>query len=67
MTTTLSSKFQIVIPKEVREGLKLKPGTKFEVMIYGKRIELIPVGSIKKMRGSLKGMDTTIVRERDRV
>lgn len=67
MKTTLSSKYQIVIPKDVRESLQLKPGTKFEVMIYGKRVELIPVGSIKKMRGSLKGMDTTIVREGDRV
>ncbi len=67
MTTTLSSKYQIVIPRDVRESLKLKPGTKFEVVNYGKRVELIPVGPIKKMRGSLKGMDTTIARERDRV
>ncbi len=60
---TLSSKFQIVISKEVREKAKLTAGTKLEVISFGGRIELIPVGPIKKLRGILKDMDTKIERE----
>lgn len=67
MTTTVSSKFQIVIPKEIRETLQIKPGTRLEVISYGRRIEFIPVQPMKRMRGSLKGMNTEIVREVDRV
>ena len=67
MTTTLSSKYQVVIPKEVRENLRLKPGTKLEVISYEGRVELVPVRPMKKMRGFLKGMNTDIVREGDRV
>ena len=66
MTTTLSSKYQVVIPKEIRERLHLKPGIKMQVISYGGCIEFIPVGAMKKMRGSLKGMNTEIIREKDR-
>ena len=66
MTTTVSSKFQVVIPKEIRESMHLKPGTKFEVISYGGCIEFIPVGPMKKMRGTLKGMNTEIIRDADR-
>lgn len=65
-TVTLSPKFQVVIPKEIREGLNLKSGMRIEMAIFDKHIMLIPMGSIKSMRGSLKGMDTTIIREPDR-
>ena len=66
-TVTVSPKFQVVIPKEMRESLKLAPGQKVQALLYDNRIELIPVRPIKKMRGFLKGIDTTIDRERDRL
>jgi AbrB family looped-hinge helix DNA binding protein len=66
-TVTVSPKFQVVIPKEMRESLKLAPGQKVQALLYENRIELIPVRPIKKMRGFLKGIDTTIDRETDRL
>ena len=66
-TVTVSPKFQVVIPKEIRESLKLAPGQKIQALLYENRIELIPVRPIKKMRGFLKGIDTTIGRETDRL
>jgi AbrB family looped-hinge helix DNA binding protein len=65
-TVTVSPKFQVVIPKEMREALKLTPGQKVQALLYENRIELIPVRPVKQMRGFLKGIDTTIVREGDR-
>ncbi len=66
-TVTISPKFQVVIPKEIRGTLKLTPGQKVQAILYGNRIELIPVRPIKKMRGFLKGIDTSVPREGDRV
>ena len=65
--TTLSPKFQIVIPKDVRKALKLRPGTQFNVIEHEGRIELLPVRSPKEMRGFLRGIDTSVPREKDRV
>lgn len=65
--TTLSPKFQIVIPKEVRKMLNLRPGTKFNVVEHEGRIELLPVRSAKQMRGFLRGIDTSVRRDKDRV
>jgi AbrB family looped-hinge helix DNA binding protein len=65
-STTLSPKFQIVIPKAVREALNLVPGRKFHVLHYNGRIELIPVRDAKSMRGFLRGIDTRVPREADR-
>ena len=65
--TTLSPKFQIVIPKEVRQMLKLRPGTKFNVVENEGRIELLPVRSARQMRGFLCGIDTSVPRDKDRV
>jgi AbrB family looped-hinge helix DNA binding protein len=65
-TTTVSSKYQIVIPKRVRNQLGLKVGQKVQVLPYEGRIEIIPIESIKKSRGFLKGIDTKIEREKDR-
>lgn len=64
---TVSPKFQVVIPREIREALRLEPGQKVQALQYQNRIEFIPVQPMKKMRGFLKGIDTTIVREPDRV
>ena len=66
-TVTVSPKFQMVIPKEIRESLDINPGEKFEAIQYEDRIEYIPVKSIKKMRGFLKGIDTNIERDGDRI
>ena len=64
---TVSPKFQVVIPKEIRKQLGLLPGQRIQIVVYGDRIELIPVKPIKRMRGFLKGIDTRVPREEDRV
>jgi len=66
-TVTVSPKFQIVIPKKVRDRLNIKPGQKIQVIGINNQIILIPVTPIDKARGFLKGIDTTIEREEDRV
>ena len=66
-TVTVSPKFQVVIPREVRESLSIKPGEKMQIINYADRIELVPVRKIKDMRGFLKGIDTSVVREKDRI
>ena len=66
-TVTVSPKYQVVIPRELRDSLHIKPGEKIQMLQYENRLELIPVRSIKKMRGFLKGIDTTVKREKDKV
>lgn len=66
-TVTLSPKFQVVIPQAIRKVLNLKPGEKLRVLRYGDRVEFIPLRAIQEMRGFLRGMDTTIEREDDRL
>lgn len=65
-TVTVSPKYQVVIPRSVREPLGLRPGQKVQVTRYEDRIELIPLRPIEEMRGFLRGMDTTVEREADR-
>ncbi len=66
-TTTISPKFQVVIPKEIREQLHLKSGQKMTVVVKGGVVSLIPEKPVESFRGFLKGMDTRNVRdERDR-
>jgi AbrB family looped-hinge helix DNA binding protein len=65
-TVTISPKFQVVIPKPIRQKLRLSPGQKIQAIVYGDRIELIPVRPAKQMRGFLKGIDTRVAREADR-
>jgi AbrB family looped-hinge helix DNA binding protein len=66
-TVVVSSKYQVVIPKEVRENIGLEAGTKLEIMTYGNRIELVPIYSMKKLKGMFKGINTDIQREEDRI
>ncbi|HEX8717004.1 MAG TPA: AbrB/MazE/SpoVT family DNA-binding domain-containing protein [Gemmatimonadaceae bacterium] len=66
-TVTISPKFQVVIPREIRERLGLAPGQKVRALAYENRVEFIPVRPMKRMRGFLRGLDTTVRRERDRV
>jgi AbrB family looped-hinge helix DNA binding protein len=63
---TVSAEFKVEIPEEIREALKIRPGAKLEVFKLGNWIELVPVRPIQEMRGFLKGIDTTLDRDRDR-
>ena len=60
-------KYQVVIPRDVRESMHLVPRQMMQVVVYGNRIELLPVRDIGEMRGFLKGIDTTVERETDRL
>ncbi len=66
-TVTISPKYQVVIPKGIRHLMKIHPGEKVCVLQYGNRIEYIPERDIKSMRGFVKGIDTMVKREKDRV
>jgi AbrB family looped-hinge helix DNA binding protein len=66
-TVTVSSKYQVVIPKEIREKVGLKVGTTLEVINYGTRIELVPIQPIKGLKGIFRGINTDITREEDRI
>ena len=65
-TVTVSPKYQVVIPRSVREPLGIRPGQRVQVVRYDDRIELIPLRPIQDMRGFLRGIDTTVHREEDR-
>ena len=67
-TVILSPKFQVVIPRRVRERIGLRPGEKLQVISFDDRIELIPIRPMSEMKGFLKGMDPTFKRDKgDRV
>jgi AbrB family looped-hinge helix DNA binding protein len=66
-TVTVSPKYQIVIPKMIRQTLQLRPGQKMQVVEYERRIELIPERDITELRGFLKGINTEFEREEDRL
>ena len=66
-SVTVSPKYQVVIPKTVRDSLNLRPGQKMQVVEYAGRIELIPERDIKELRGFVKGINTEFKREKDRV
>jgi AbrB family looped-hinge helix DNA binding protein len=67
VVVTVSPKFQVVIPLAIREALGIRPGQKIQAIQYQDRIELIPVRPMRKARGMLKGIDTSVPRETDRV
>ena len=66
-TVTVSPKYQVVIPKGLRESMKIRPGQKMRVIGYEDRIEMVPVRRMRWMRGFLKGIDTSVPRDGDRV
>jgi AbrB family looped-hinge helix DNA binding protein len=66
-TVKVSPKYQVVIPRDVRNSLRVRPGQKMQVVEYAGRIELIPERDIREMRGFVKGINTAFEREKDRV
>ncbi len=66
-SVTVSPKYQVVIPKKVRDSMGIVSGQKIQILTYQNRIELIPIRPMKKMRGFLKGIDTSVKRDKDRV
>jgi AbrB family looped-hinge helix DNA binding protein len=62
----VSPKFQVVIPRQVRETMGLYAGQEVDVLVYDGQIRIIPLRPMKEMRGFLRGMDTNIEREPDR-
>jgi AbrB family looped-hinge helix DNA binding protein len=66
-SVTVSPKYQVVIPKEVREALGIKVGEQLDAIPYRGHIALVPVRPIKRARGFLKGIDTDVPRDPDRV
>ena len=65
-TVKISSKYQVVIPKEVRDKMAISAGQKLQLIFYKDRIEFIPIRSIREMRGFVKGIQTNLPREKDR-
>jgi AbrB family looped-hinge helix DNA binding protein len=66
-TVKVSPKYQVVIPRAVRNSLRVRPGQKMQVVEYAGRIELIPERDIREMRGFVKGINTAFEREKDRL
>jgi AbrB family looped-hinge helix DNA binding protein len=66
-TVTVSPKYQVVIPKSIREAMRLRPGQKLKIIEYDGRIELIPDRDISELKGFLKGINTDFGREDDMV
>lgn len=62
--TTVSSKYQIVIPKDVRTRTEVRPGQVFQVIAKGDVISLVPDKPISAMRGFVRGLKTTGFREK---
>ena len=60
---TISSKYQVVIPREIREQFNLKPVQKIMFIPYNNILHVVIVASIKQARGMLKGIDTDVQRE----
>jgi len=66
-SVTVSPKYQVVIPRDIREALGIVSGQKMQIIVYRNRIELIPLKPMREMRGFLKGIDTAVERDADRV
>ncbi len=65
-TVKISPKYQVVIPRQARESLRLRPGQRIRVLLYDGRLEFIPIRPMKEMRGFLRGVDTSVERDHDR-
>ena len=66
-TVELSQKYTIDIPRALCESMHITPGQRLDIVQYGDRLELVPIRPFAEMRGFLKGVDSCVVREDDRV
>ncbi len=66
-TVTVSPKFQVVIPKVIRESMGVFSGQKVQMLVFNDRIELIPIRAINELKGFLKGINTEVIRDDDRL
>ena len=66
-TVRVSPKFQVVIPKAIREAMGLKPGQRLLLFRFENRIGMVPAEPIKKLRGFARGIDTSVARGGERV
>ncbi len=64
-TVSVSTKYQVVIPRAARKQLHIEPGQKMQVIGYDDRVVFVPVRPIEAARGSLRGLDTTIARDEE--
>jgi AbrB family looped-hinge helix DNA binding protein len=65
-SVTVSPKYQVVIPKDIRDSLGIVSGQKLQMLAYGNRIELIPIKPMRDMKGFVQGIDTGVSRDEDR-
>jgi AbrB family looped-hinge helix DNA binding protein len=66
-TVKVSPQFHVVFPRKIRESLGIRPGQRLQVLVYEGRVELIPLKPMKEMRGFLRGIDSSLERDQDRV
>jgi AbrB family looped-hinge helix DNA binding protein len=66
-TVKVSPQFHVVFPRKIRESLGIRPGQRLQVLVYEGRVELIPLREMKEMRGFLRGIDTRVERDQDRL
>jgi AbrB family looped-hinge helix DNA binding protein len=64
-TVTVSPKYQVVIPRAIREQMRIQPGERLEVISFNDRIELVPIRPMREMKGFLAGLDPTFERDED--
>jgi AbrB family looped-hinge helix DNA binding protein len=64
---TVSPKFQVVIPREARESLHIRPGQKLQVLVYNRQLRFIPIRALRELRGAYKGVGSQVDRDDDRV
>ncbi|MBI5695851.1 MAG: AbrB/MazE/SpoVT family DNA-binding domain-containing protein [Nitrospirae bacterium] len=64
-TSTVSPKYQVVIPKDVREQMHIKTGQKLSFLVIKGVLHIVPVEPLEKLAGFLKGMDTSDIRDEE--
>ncbi|MBI2434142.1 MAG: AbrB/MazE/SpoVT family DNA-binding domain-containing protein [Candidatus Hydrogenedentes bacterium] len=67
MEVVVTPKFHVELPPSVRQALGIEAGQRLQVFVYEGRIELVPTKPMEAMRGFLKGIDTSIERDDDRI
>ncbi len=66
-TVKVSPQFHVVFSRKVRKSLGIQPGQRLQVLVYNGRVELIPLRQMNEMRGFLRGIDTKVERDEDRL